>query len=86
MMRKHCASRRGSGSRRTQYREGRSSTASLSVANTQIGSYECLLAVNAKAEPEWPAESFEDLLKIAFRDRFIQSLDHEVLRKLRGEE
>jgi hypothetical protein len=56
------------------------------IANMQIGSYECVQALNASAEPEWPEESFEDLLRIAFRDRFITSLDHEVLKKLRGEE
>jgi len=29
--------------------------------------------------------SFEELLKIAFKDRFIRALDHPILRRLRGE-
>ena len=37
------------------------------------------------AEPAWPAKTFGDLLKVAFRDRFIDSIDHPVLKRLRGE-
>ena len=37
------------------------------------------------AEPTWPDLSFPQLLKLAFKDRFIQTADHPVLRKLRGE-
>lgn len=36
-------------------------------------------------EPDWPATGFEDILNIAFRGRFIDSIDHPVLRKIRGE-
>jgi hypothetical protein len=36
-------------------------------------------------EPEWPEVPFGELLRIAFRDRLIESLDHPVLRRLRGE-
>jgi hypothetical protein len=39
----------------------------------------------APQEPEWPDLSFRELLKLAFQDRVIDSLDHPVLRKLRGE-
>jgi len=35
--------------------------------------------------PEWPTTPFKDLLRTAFRDTFIDSLDHVVLKKLRGE-
>jgi hypothetical protein len=35
-------------------------------------------------EPEWPDVTFRDLLAIAFRGRVIDSLDHIVLRRLRG--
>jgi hypothetical protein len=35
-------------------------------------------------EPEWPDVPFRDLLAIAFRGRVIDSLDHVVLRRLRG--
>jgi hypothetical protein len=37
-------------------------------------------------EPEWLQDySFNDLLKIAFRNRIIDSFDHPVLKRLRGE-
>lgn len=36
-------------------------------------------------DPEWPEETFQEILKKAFGDRFIDSLDHPVLRRLRGE-
>jgi hypothetical protein len=36
-------------------------------------------------EPQWPDVSFSNLLKLGFKDRFINTLDHPVLRKLRGE-
>ena len=38
-----------------------------------------------QGDPEWPDASFKKLLQIAFRDRFIKSLDHPVIRALRGE-
>lgn len=37
-------------------------------------------------EPEWPEQSFEELLRIAFRGRYITDPDHAVLRRLRGQE
>jgi hypothetical protein len=36
-------------------------------------------------DPEWPNTPFRELLRVAFKDRFIDNLDHPVLRKLRGE-
>lgn len=36
-------------------------------------------------EPSWPDLDLAELLKLAFKDRFIQEADHPVLRKLRGE-
>jgi hypothetical protein len=38
----------------------------------------------SEVEPEWPDSPFRELLKIAFRDFVINSLDHPVLRRLRG--
>jgi hypothetical protein len=34
--------------------------------------------------PVWPDQSFNELLKLGFRDRIIDSLDHPVLKELRG--
>jgi hypothetical protein len=55
------------------------------AANMSLGAYDVYEATGNLAEPEWPAVPFEVLLRTAFRDRFIDSLDHPVVRRLRGE-
>jgi hypothetical protein len=53
-------------------------------ANMSLGAYEIVEAAT-KAEPEWPAVTFQELLRIAFRDRLVDRLDHAVIKRLRGE-
>jgi hypothetical protein len=48
-------------------------------------SYVTFVAQGNLGEPKWPEESFPKLLKIAFKDRFVDSADHPLLRQLRGE-
>jgi len=36
-------------------------------------------------EPQWPSQTFPELLRLAFKDKVIASLDHPVLKRLRGE-
>jgi hypothetical protein len=36
-------------------------------------------------EPTWPDLPFPELLRLAFRDRVVTTLDHPVLQRLRGE-
>jgi hypothetical protein len=55
------------------------------VANMALGGYEIFQATGALPEPEWPDISFTELLKIAFKDHFIRTLDHPMPRRLRGE-
>jgi hypothetical protein len=55
------------------------------TANMSLGAYEIIKAPGKIPEPEWPEYSFQDLLRIAFRDRMISSFDHAVLKRLRGE-
>jgi hypothetical protein len=55
------------------------------VANMSLGAYDCYQAEGQLSEPEWPTASMGELLRIAFKDRYINSMDHPVLRKLRGE-
>jgi hypothetical protein len=55
------------------------------VANISLGAYEVYQATGDLPEPEWPAVAFEEIVKIAFKDRFIRGLDHPVVRRLRGE-
>ncbi|MGN7611302.1 hypothetical protein ACQZV8_04360 [Magnetococcales bacterium HHB-1] len=53
--------------------------------NQNLGAYEVMRALNPTPAPVWPEITFDKLLEIAFRDKFIQSMDHPVLRRLRGE-
>ena len=53
-------------------------------ANMSLGAYEITVAESAMADPAWPEHSFRDLVRIAFRDRMIASLDHPVIKRLRG--
>ena len=54
-------------------------------ANMSLGAYEVWDTTAPIPEPDWPDTPFKDLLRIAFRDRFITALDHPVLKRLRGE-
>lgn len=55
------------------------------VANMGIGAYEYWVAPGTLAEPEWPELSYGELLAIAFKgDRFIDSLDHPLVARLKG--
>jgi hypothetical protein len=54
-------------------------------ANMSLGAYDVLQASGQLSEPEWPSQTFTELLRIAFRDRYITDPNHPVLRRLRGE-
>jgi hypothetical protein len=54
-------------------------------ANMTSGGYEVAQATGQLPDPEWPELTFREILRIAFRDRLINSLDHPVIRRLRGE-
>jgi len=53
-------------------------------ANINLGAYEMSVAISVMSEPEWPEVSFQEIVRLAFRDRFITSLDHPVIKRLRG--
>jgi hypothetical protein len=55
------------------------------TANMTLGGYEVAIATGQLTEPTWPELSFAQLLKIAFKDKFINDPSHPVLRRLRGE-
>lgn len=48
--------------------------------------YEVNVASGNLTEPEWPEENLADLLRLCFKDRMIDDINHELLRTLRGEE
>ena len=52
------------------------------TANMSLGAYEVFEAVADYGDPEWPAQSFWDLIKIAFKNRLIDNADHLIIQKL----
>jgi len=55
------------------------------TANMALGAYEVFYATGKLSEPSWPEMSLDDILRIAFKGRYIDHQQHEVLRSLRGE-
>jgi hypothetical protein len=55
------------------------------AANMSLGAYDVFEATGALGEPEWPPYTLAELLAVAFKGRFIDDLNHPVLRRLRGE-
>lgn len=53
-------------------------------SNMDTKSYETIIAEFYDL-PTWPKETMQQLLGIAFRNRVIDSLDHPILRRLRGQ-
>ena len=54
------------------------------AANMSLGGYDLYTATAELPEPEWPNLKLSELLRIAFKDKFIRSLDHPVVQSLRG--
>lgn len=54
------------------------------AANMGGGMYDVFEAAEELSEPEWPELTFSEVLKLAFKNRFITSVDHPVVRALRG--
>lgn len=54
------------------------------VSDTANGHYTHFEPTAELPEPKWPDMTFSAMLKIAFRDRMIDTPDHPVLRELRG--
>ena len=53
-------------------------------ANMSLRAYEIFQAESAIPDPVWPDLSFEEIYRIAFKDRLITSPDHPVIKRLRG--
>ena len=54
-------------------------------SNSGLGAYDLFTGPANIPEPVWPEITFDALIKVAFRDRFINTIDHPVVRRLRGE-
>jgi len=54
------------------------------VANRELGAYDVIVAEGISKEPTWPDRSLEELVTKAFRERYVDSEDHPLLRELLG--
>jgi hypothetical protein len=54
------------------------------TASMSLGAYEIFEASGDLPEPVWPDYSFEEILKIAFRERIVDSPDHPLVQRLLG--
>jgi hypothetical protein len=54
------------------------------VPNMSLGAYEITEAVVPIPDPEWPALTMHEILKVAFRDRLINDVSHPVVQRLHG--
>lgn len=55
------------------------------MANMAAGAYDVLEAAAPFPDPTWPKITLEQILELAFKGRVIDTMDHPVLRRLRGE-
>jgi len=53
-------------------------------ANMPGGMYDTYEAAGELSAPVWPELAFQEILRLCFKDRYIQSMDHPVIRSLRG--
>ncbi len=53
-------------------------------SNMSLGAYEIYAAESTMSEPEWPGVTFQELIRLAFRDRLITDMGHPVIKRLRG--
>jgi hypothetical protein len=53
-------------------------------ANLSAGVYDVRVAAETLAQPDWPEQSMEQLVAIAFRGKVINSVDHPVIQGLDG--
>jgi hypothetical protein len=54
------------------------------VWNMERADFDVETAENIGKEPNWPKESFEQLLKLGFADVIVDNQDHHYVRRLRG--
>ena len=54
-------------------------------ADKKVGGYELQPAAYPLPDPVWPDLSVGEVLRIAFQRFLIDTLDHPLLKKLRGE-
>ena len=53
-------------------------------SDRSAGHYEAHTPINQLPDPIWPGKPLEELLEMALKTRFIDSPDHDILKRLRG--
>ena len=53
-------------------------------SNMDLGAYEIFEAAGSIPDPIWPDLSFNEIVRIAFKDKIIRDPDHPVVKRLRG--
>jgi hypothetical protein len=54
------------------------------TASMSLGAYEIFEASGDLPEPIWPDFSFQEILRIAFRERIVDRADHPLVQRLQG--
>ena len=54
------------------------------TSSMSLGAYEIFEASGDLPDPVWPDFSFQEILKIAFRDRIVDRGDHPLVQRLQG--
>jgi hypothetical protein len=55
-------------------------------ADMNVGAYQFYEPIDKLPDPEWPDYIFGEILKVAFSSRYIDSLNHPIVKRLRGME
>jgi hypothetical protein len=55
------------------------------VGNKAVGAYDVVIARGDLGDPQWPDKSFQELIRLAFGDKVVNSMDHAVVREINGE-
>ena len=55
------------------------------VPNMSLGGYDLYTTKGDIPEPQWPDLTMQEIIRLAFKDMLIDSVDHPVLKGLRGE-
>jgi hypothetical protein len=53
-------------------------------ANMSLGAYDIYEAQSLVAEPVWPDVPYQELLRIGFRDKLVNTIEHPLVRRLHG--
>jgi hypothetical protein len=72
-------------SREECYRKAETQWVRIS-ANKDLGGYDCMTPEHVFPDPVWPAppNTLKEALAIAFKSKYINELDHPIIKRLRG--